>query len=117
MVTMIATEPVSVSSDRRRGLRIPLGLPVTLHMAGRPRRLTVEIVDLSAHGVRLRAPDDTFRVGERGSLHFVLSEGRACAAGGHVLRVDQSGVVVLALDEANKAFVDFLAALTSLSAA
>ncbi len=77
----------------------------------------MEIVDVSAGGVRLFAPGDTFRVGERGSLHFMLSEGRACAAGGHVLRVDQSGGVVLTFDEANDAFVEFLAALTSLPAA
>lgn len=81
-------------------------------MKGRPRALTVEIVDLSRGGVRLLAPDESFHVGERGSLHFVLSEGRACAAGGHVLRADESGMV-LALEEANAAFLEFLAALTS----
>jgi hypothetical protein len=113
---MIATEPVPLGAERRRGSRTALGLPVTLHMSGRPRPLTVEIVDLSYRGVRLLAPDDTFRVGERGSLHFVLSEGRACAAAGQVLRVDQSGMV-LALDEANGAFLDFLAALTLLPVA
>jgi hypothetical protein len=113
----IATDPVLVQPDRRRGSRAALGLPVTLHMRGRPRRLTVEIVDVSAGGVRLLAPDATFRVGERGSLHFVLSEGRVCVAGGHVLRADSSGGVVLALDEANDAYLDFLSALTSLPAA
>jgi len=113
----IATNPVLVQPDRRRGSRAALGLPVTLHMRGRPRRLTVEIVDVSTGGVRLLAPGDTFRVGERGSLHFVLSEGRICVAEGHVLRVDESGGVVLALDEANAAFLEFLAALTSLPAA
>jgi len=112
-----ATEPVLVQPDRRRGSRAALGLPVTLHMRGRPRRLTVEIVDVSAGGVRLLAPGDTFRVGERGSLHFVLSEGRVCVAGGHVLRADQAGGVVLALDEANDAYLEFLSALTSLPAA
>ena len=86
-------------------------------MKGRSELLTVEIVDLSSGGVRLFAPDDTFRVGERGSLHFMLSGGRACAASGHVLRVDHAGGVVLAFDEANGAFLEFLAALTSLPAA
>lgn len=109
-------EPGLVQPERRRGSRAALGLPVTLHMRGRPRRLTVEIVDVSRGGVRLLAPDDTFRVGERGSLHFVLSEGRVCVAGGHVLRADQSGGVVLALDEANDAYLEFLGALTSLAA-
>lgn len=112
---MNAIEPVHVSPDRRRGARTALGLPVTLHMSGRARALTVEIVDLSRGGVRLLAPDESFRVGERGSLHFVLSEGRACAAEGRVLRIDQSGMV-LALEEANSAFLEFLAALTSLPA-
>lgn len=114
---MIATEAVQAGPDRRRSSRISLGLPVTLHMTGRPGRLTVEIVDLSTGGVRLLAPDDTFRVGEQGSLRFVLSDGRACAAGGHVLRIDRSGGVVLSLDEANDAFLHFLAALTSLPSA
>lgn len=113
----LATEPVHVQQDRRRGSRTALGLPVTLHMRGRPRRLTVEIVDLSAGGVRLLAPDDTFRVGERGSLHFVLSEGRVCVAAGHVLRIDPSGGLVLALDEANEAFLDFRSALITPPAA
>jgi len=114
---MLAIEPVESRADRRRGSRTALGLPVTLHMKGRSALLTVEIVDLSSGGVRLFAPDDTFRVGERGSLHFMLSGGRACAASGHVLRVDQSGGVVLAFDEANSAFLEFLAALTPLPAA
>ena len=114
---MIATEPGEVRPERRRGSRTALGLPATLHMRERAGLLTVEIVDLSVGGVRLFAPGDTFLAGERGSLHFVLSGGRACAASGQVLRVDQSGGVVLALEEANGAFLEFLAALTSTSAA
>src|SRR3569623_1073875 len=73
----LATEPVHAQQDRWRGSRTARGRPGTLHLRGRPRRLTGEIVDLSAGGVRLLAPEETFRVGERGSLHFVLAEGRA----------------------------------------
>ena len=110
-----SVEPTStkVAANRRRHARFPLGLPVTLHVVGRAQPITVEIVDVSAGGIRLRALEDPLRVGERASLHFVLPEKRNCKAGGVIARAERRNESVLILDETNDAFRAFIASLSS----
>jgi hypothetical protein len=101
-------------ANRRRHARFPLGLPVKLQLTGRTEPIIVEIVDVSAGGLRLRSLGEEVRVGERGGLRFVLSAAeRDCAASGRVARVERGGAFVLTLDETNDAFVRFLASLSA----
>ena len=101
-----------VPQNRRRHPRFPLGLPVTLYIAGRTHPITVEVVDLSAGGVRLRVLEGTLRVGERASLHFVLPGRHACTADGRISRAERRGELVLGIEKANDAFRAFLASLS-----
>jgi hypothetical protein len=102
---------VQAQANRRRYLRFPLGLPARLHRADRPGSIVVEIVDVSASGLRLRSVGDEVRVGENAALRFVLADQRICAVAGRVIRVERDGAFVLALDEANHAFHAFVASL------
>jgi hypothetical protein len=86
---------------------------VKLQVAGRAGPIIVEIVDLSAGGLRLRALGDEVRLAQRATLGFVLADQRACAAAGRVTRVERGGAFVLALDETNDAFRGFLASLST----
>jgi hypothetical protein len=99
--------------NRRRHARFPLGLPVRLQVVGRPEPLIVEIVDVSAGGVRLRSLGDEVRPKERATLRFLLPDQRACAAEGHVLRVERGGTFVLQLEKANATFLKFLKSLAA----
>jgi len=75
--------------------------------------MIVEIVDVSAGGLRLRSLGHEMRVAERATLHFLLPDRDACVAGGRVTRIDGRGEFVLVLDESNNAFRRFLASLSS----
>ena len=101
-------------ANRRQHARYPLGLPVKLQLGGRAAPIIVEIVDVSAGGMRLRALGDEVRVAQRGTLKFVLPSQRAgqtCAASGQVARVDREGTFVLVLEESNAAFRAFIKSL------
>jgi hypothetical protein len=100
-------------ANRRQHARFPLGLPVKLQVTGRAGPMIVEIVDVSAGGLRLRSLGDEVRVTQRATLRFVLSDQRACVAGGQVTRVERGGAFVLALDETNDGFRSFLASLST----
>jgi hypothetical protein len=99
--------------NRRRHARFPLGLPVRLQVVGRPEPLIVEIVDVSAGGVRLRSLGDEVRTKQRAALKFVLPDQRACAAEGHVSRVERDGTFVLQLEKANATVLNFLKSLAA----
>ncbi len=102
-----------VPANRRRHARFPLGLPVKLQVVGQAGSIVVEIVDVSAGGLRLRSLGEEVRVTQRATLRFILADQRACAAGGRVTRVERGGAFVLALDETNDAFRSFLASLSA----
>jgi hypothetical protein len=86
---------------------------VKLQVTGQAGSIIVEIVDVSAGGLRLRSLGEEVRVTQRATLRFVLSDQRACAASGRVMRVERGGIFVLALDETNDAFRGFLASLSA----
>jgi hypothetical protein len=94
--------------DRRRHTRCPLGLPVGVHIAGRPAAITVELLDLSATGGRFRAPGGKVRVDETATVAFVLDDQRRCQAEGQVVRADPSGEFAIRLERANQAFASFI---------
>ncbi len=84
-----------------------------LQVAGRAGPIIVEIVDVSAGGLRLRSLGEEVRVTQRAALRFVLPDQRDCAASGRIARVERGGTFVLALDESNDAFRSFLASLSA----
>jgi hypothetical protein len=86
---------------------------VKLQVAGQSGVIIVEIVDVSAGGLRLRSLGDEMRVSQRATLAFVLPDLRACLAGGRVMRVERGGTFVLALEETNEAFRSFVASLST----
>jgi len=100
-----------VQQNRRRHKRFPLGLPVELHVAGREQPVIVEVVDVSAGGVRLRALESAVRVAEQATLKFLLPGNRHCVAVGQVARVEKEREIILILKRANPAFKAFLASL------
>jgi hypothetical protein len=94
--------------DRRRHARFPLGLPVGVRLAGRRTPVMVELLDVSQSGARFQSPDAEVHVDERATFGFVVPDRPSCQAEGLVVRADRSGQFVLALDDANDAFVGFI---------
>jgi len=92
-------------------MRFRLGLPARLHLDDPTGAVIVEIVDISASGLRLRSLTNEVHMGRRATVRFVLPDQRVCAAGGRVSRVERSGAFVLALDESNYAFRAFVVSL------
>jgi hypothetical protein len=129
--------PARASQNRRRHARFVLGLPVKLHVESRDPPITVEVVDLSEGGARLRAFACPVRADQHATLRFLLPDQQTCVASGRVARVEReleqgsatfSGPIstrgvspaaagsasvdfVLCLDETNDAFRGFLASL------
>lgn len=96
-------------ADRRRHMRVPLGMPVRVHFAGHQMPVTVEMRDISHGGCYFRgaaAPTSA-----RLAFGFVLPERRVCVARGRVLRVDGNGFAV-EIDRSNETFTDFLTDLS-----
>lgn len=101
-------------ADRRRHLRVPLGMPVRVHFAGRTMPVTVELRDISHGGCYFRgASAPAFA---RLAFGFVLPERQVCVARGRVLRVDDGGFAIT-IDQSNETFTDFLTGLSGATAA
>lgn len=98
------------SRERRRHERFPLGLPVHVHvqMEESEHALLAELLDVSESGARFGAPIGDVRVDDKVAFGFVMPDRDSCRAAGQVVRVDESGQFVLALDDANDAFVGFI---------
>jgi hypothetical protein len=99
-------------ADRRRSARFPLGLPVRVHIDGRPDPITVELMDLSAGGGRFRCLAETVAVDQDASFAFLLPGQRRCLAKGRIIRADASGEFALRLQGANRAFLGFVGQLS-----
>ena len=100
--------------NRRRHPRILVGLPVEVHLSGRDAPLTVELTDIAAGGVRFRAPSNDVKVDQRAKFMFIAAGRGACAAEGHITRVDKNGEFIVVLDKTSpdfRAFVSSLAAI------
>jgi hypothetical protein len=93
--------------ERRRHPRTFLGVPVRVHLAGEPRTLTLELVDVSASGSYFRTSGRQPRRGQWIAFGFVVSGYSVCAARGRVVRVDADGFAV-SLESANSPFLSFV---------
>jgi hypothetical protein len=120
--------PAPITPNRRQHARALLGLPVKLHVdEGDVAPLTVEMVDISEGGARLRSLCCPVRAEQRATLRFLLPDQQTCVAHGRVARVDpetpgrpeahspreSAGTVdfALRLDDTNEAFRGFVASL------
>src|SRR5882724_139882 len=68
--------------DRRRHARFALGLPVGVHLVGRPSPITVELLDVSVAGGRFRSVGEQVQVSEIATVAFVSQDQRRCSAEG-----------------------------------
>ena len=98
-------------TNRRRHPRIPVGLPVEVHLSGREAPLTVELTDIAAGGVRFRAPSNDVKLDQRAKFMFIAEGRGACAAEGRIIRVDKNGEFIVVLDKTSPDFRAFVAAL------
>ena len=105
-------KPVQSGPDRRRHTRFALGLPVGVHLAGRPAPMTVELLDLSVTGGRFRCLGENVVVAETATVAFVSQDQKRCFAEGKVVRSDVSGEFALRLEKRNDAFAAFVKQLS-----
>ena len=97
--------------NRRRHPRVPVGLPVEVHLSGRHDPLTVELSDIAAGGVRFRAPANDVALGQRAKFMFVVEGSGACAAEGPITRINPGGEFIVELDKTSPAFRAFVSSL------
>jgi len=104
---------LNAASDRRRCLRYPVGLPVTVQMEGLGESLLAELADVSTTGCFLRGPELALysRLGERLSFGFVLRGRESGIVRGRVVRRAPNEGLGLVIEEANAAFDELLADL------
>jgi hypothetical protein len=93
--------------ERRRHHRTPIGIPVRVYLDETPALSTVEMVDVSASGCALRAPDSPPQLGQRAAFGFVVADRGFCLARGRVVRLLPAGFAV-AFDDTNPAFDGFV---------
>ena len=99
--------------NRRRDARIPMGLPVEVHLSDSETALTVELMDLAVGGARFQADPGEVRLDQRASFVFFTPGGRACAAEGPIVRIETNGEFIVALQNSNTALVTFIKAIAS----
>jgi hypothetical protein len=109
---MIQLRP-NAASDRRRCLRYPVGLPVTVQMEGLGESLLAELADVSTTGCFLRGPELALysRLGEQLTFGFVLQSRESGVVRGRVVRRATNEGLGLVIEEANEVFDELLADL------
>ena len=121
MVKPTATKPTQgkpqqvkpVRQNRRKHARVPVGLPVEVHISGLAAPLIVELMDIAPGGIRFRALTDQVAIDQRATFKFTAANHGECAAEGKVLRVQPGGVFIVALERANRVFRDFVLSLAA----
>jgi hypothetical protein len=103
----------SKQKNRRRHARVPVGLPVQVHLDGRADAIIVELIDLAAGGARFRALSDEARVEQRAAFTMVVAGAGVCAAAGRVSRTQPGGEFIVVLDEVSPAFCAFVSSLVA----
>jgi hypothetical protein len=102
-----------VRKNRRKHARVPVGLPVEVHIAGGKKPIIVELMDIAPGGIRFRSLSDEVRIGQRATFKFTVANHGDCAAEGTVLRIQPGGVFIVALERANRVFRDFVLSLAA----
>lgn len=102
-----------VRQNRRKHARVPVGLPVEVHISGIGAPLIVELMDIAPGGIRFRSLTDQVQIDQRATFKFVVANHGECAAEGKVLRIQGGGVFIVALERANRVFRDFVLSLAA----
>jgi hypothetical protein len=102
-----------IRQNRRKHARVPVGLPVEVHISGIAKPLIVELMDIAPGGIRFRSLTDQVRIDQRATFKFLAANHGECAAEGKVLRVQGGGVFIVALERANRVFRDFVLSLAA----
>jgi hypothetical protein len=84
-----------------------VGLPVRVHLAGEPRTLTLELVNVSVGGCYFRTSGRQPRVGQWVAFGFVDENHSVCTACGRTVRKDEQGFA-LSFERTNLSFRNFL---------
>jgi len=103
----------TVRPNRRKHARVPVGLPVEVHISGLAAPLIVELMDIAPGGIRFRSLTDQVRLDQRATFKFHVADQGECAAEGKVLRIQPGGVFIVALESANRVFRDFVLSLAA----
>jgi hypothetical protein len=98
--------------NRRRHPRVPVGLPVEVHIADSAKTIVVELVDIAKAGVRFRSLGEEVKVGQRATFTFTVEGQGNCSAEGQVARVHSGNEFIVVLEKANPKFRDFVLSLT-----
>jgi PilZ domain len=99
------------AENRRRHPRIPVGLPVEVHVSGHTDAMTVELIDIAVGGVRFRTAANDVTVDQRARFMFVVAGSGACAAEGRITRINTGGEFIVELDKTSPAFRAFVSSL------
>ena len=99
--------------NRRKHARVPVGLPVEVHISGITAPLIVELMDIAPGGIRFRSLTDQVRLDQQATFKFHVADHGECAAEGKVLRIQSEGVFIVALERANRVFRDFVLSLAA----
>ena len=102
-----------VRENRRKHARVPVGLPVEVHISGLTSPLIVELMDIAPGGIRFRSLTDQVRLEQQATFKFHVADHGECAAEGKVLRIQGGGVFIVALERANRVFRDFVLSLAA----
>jgi len=102
-----------VRQNRRKHARVPVGLPVEVHISGLAAPLIVELMDIAPGGIRFRSLTDQVTIGQVATFKFHVADVGECAAEGKVLRIHPGGVFVVALERANRVYRDFVLSLAA----
>jgi len=121
MVKSTATKPNHAKAqqarppreNRRKHARVPVGLPVEVHISGLETPLIVELMDIAPGGIRFRSLTDQVRLDQQATFKFHAADHGECAAEGKVLRIQPGGVFIVALERANRVFRDFVLSLAA----
>ena len=108
-VSREAPREASRRGERRRCGRIPLGLPVRVHFAGRVLAVTVELVNAGRGGCYLRGV--TARVGAKVAFGFALPGGGICLVRGRVARAEPQAFAIM-ISATNETFDALLEGLS-----
>ena len=112
-VTPAKAQAKPVRQNRRKHARVPVGLPVEVHISGLATPLIVELMDIAPGGIRFRSLTDQVGIGQVATFKFHVADVGECAAEGKVLRIQPDGVFVVALERANRVYRDFVISLAA----
>lgn len=102
-----------IGQNRRKHARVPVGLPVEVHISGLDTPLIVELMDIAPGGIRFMSLTDQVVLGQVATFKFHVANVGECAAEGKVLRVQPGGVFIVALERANRVYRDFVLSLAA----